>query len=134
MGWREEEEKANQMKAANDARQDKLNNFDMGFGSSGGKLPRFIREMPDMGPKFPDDKFDSDFLRAIDASCNVGIDITRVAELIEIFGKKGISTTRFMGVSKEGVQGHLGRVLAKYRPEIFEPIKEGFEKKGGGKK
>lgn len=131
MGWREEEEKARQMKAANDLRQEKLNNFDMGFGSSGGKLPRFIKEASEGLPKLPANKFDSEFIRSVDIVCQNGINAAAIGNLIEQFSKRGTSTDHLRGLTQDAIYKHLGATLKKYRSEIYEPLKAAFE--GGGK-
>jgi len=131
MGFKEAEERAKKAQAEDKASRDIFLSQDIGFGSHGGKLPKFMSEVRELGAKFPENKFDADFIRDIDSVCSTGINVAAIGNLLVHYAKRGTSTDHLRGFTQKGILAHLGKVLSKYRSEIYEPIKSVFE--GGGK-
>jgi hypothetical protein len=129
MGWREEKEKADKMEAEAKRKRQEFMKTDFGFGlgsrgsSSGGSNLSSLLKNLSGSDKFPEDKFEREFIIDLD---NTVLDIKSIYSLLKTYGKKGTSSTRFSGINQESIITHLGKVMSKYRPEAFKIIQDQY--------
>lgn len=131
MGWLEDQqEKTRLAREKADRSRESVIRFDLG---SGGRIPsgsNFMSLMKNLtgSDKFPDDKFEREFLVELD---NTPLDVKSVYALLKTYGKKGTSSSRFSGINQDSVISHLGKVISRYRPEVAKILQDKFHEEGG---
>jgi UDP-glucose 6-dehydrogenase len=131
MGWKEDKARYEESKKETDKIASEFLSQGMGFGSSGGRLPKFIKEVSEGLPKLPPNKFDSDFIRNVDAVCTPAINAAAVVNLLGHAMRSGANTDHLRGIPQKEIAKHLVDQLKKYRFEIYGPVKALLAKEGG---